>query len=330
MNAPALLRAEGLRVYFPVREGLFRKTHGFVKAVDGVDLFVDPGETLAVVGESGSGKSTLGRALLRLGPLTEGSLVWEGNTDLMALNPRALRTFRRHAQMIFQDPYASLNPRHSAGFMLAEPLRIHKLAQGDALRERVGQLLESVGLSRADASKYPHQFSGGQRQRLAIARALAVGPKLVVADEPVSALDMSVQAQILGLLEELRQRLHLTYVFISHDLGVVRRISNRVLVLYLGHVVEEARTEALFHHPLHPYTEALIQASRVGSGLMDGEPNKNEPVPTPLSGEIPSPRNPPPGCPFQTRCPKVMDVCKREYPPWVPRDEGRVACWLHV
>ncbi len=321
MNSP-LLSASGIRVHFPVRSGMFSKTRAFVKAVDGVDLSVAPGETLAIVGESGSGKSTLGRALLRLGPVTEGRLTWEGGLDLLALNPRELRAFRRHAQMVFQDPYASLNPRHSAGFMLAEPLRIHKLASGGELRERVAQLLESVGLSPADASKYPHQFSGGQRQRLAIARALALRPKLVVADEPVSALDMSVQAQILGLLEDLRQRLKLTYVFISHDLGVVRRISNRVLVLYLGHVVEEADTAALFRRPFHPYTEALIQASSAA------DPGQKKSAP--LTGEIPSPMNPPPGCPFQTRCPKVMDVCRREYPPWVARDEGRVACWLHV
>ncbi len=320
-SAP-LLEAKGVKVHFQVRSGLFQKTQGVVKAVDGVDLSVQPGETLAVVGESGSGKSTLGRALLRLGPVTEGSLSWEGSVDILALDTKALRAFRRHAQMVFQDPYASLNPRHSAGFLLAEPLQIHNLASGHELRQRVEQLLESVGLSPADASKYPHQFSGGQRQRLAIARALAVEPKLVVADEPVSALDMSVQAQVLGLLEELRQKLRLTYVFISHDLGVVRRISDKVAVLYLGHVVEEADTRYLFQNPLHPYTEALIQASSAG------DPNGKAHVP--LTGEIPSPMKPPSGCPFQTRCPKVKDVCRHEYPPWVSREGGRVACWLHA
>ena len=317
-----LLSTKGLRVHFPVRSGLFRKTQGFVKAVDGIDLAVSDGETLAVVGESGSGKSTLGRALLRLGPVTEGSLTWEETLDVLALDPKALRAFRRHAQMIFQDPYASLNPRHTAGFLLAEPLRIHDIASGPELKNRVIQLLQSVGLSAADAAKYPHQFSGGQRQRLAIARALAVEPRLVVADEPVSALDMSVQAQVLGLLEELRQRLNLTYVFISHDLGVVRRISSRVLVMYLGHIVEEGETAHVFRNPLHPYTEALIEAS------LSGDPNRKKTPP--LTGEIPSPMNPPAGCPFQTRCPKVMDVCRREYPPWVVKDESRVACWLHI
>ena len=317
-----LLEAKSIKVHFPVRTGLFQKTLGVVKAVDGVDLSVAAGETLAIVGESGSGKSTLGRALLRLGPVTEGSLRWEGSVDVLALDPKALRNFRRQAQMVFQDPYASLNPRHSAGFLLAEPLRIHGAASGMELKEHVKRLLESVGLSAADAGKYPHQFSGGQRQRLAIARALALEPKLVVADEPVSALDMSVQAQVLGLMEDLRQKLQLTYIFISHDLGVVRRISNRILVLYLGHVVEEGETHHLFDNPLHPYTEALIEASSAGN--TNGKPH------IPLTGEIPSPMKPPIGCPFQTRCPKVKDLCRREYPPWISREGGRVACWLHV
>ena len=316
-----LLTAQNIRVHFPVRSGILRKTLGFVKAVDGVSFTVHQGETLAIVGESGSGKSTLGRALLRLGPVTEGSLSWQENMDILALDPQSLRTFRRQVQMVFQDPYASLNPHHTAGFLLAEPFHIHGLAKGKELQDRVNHLLESVGLSPYDAPKYPHQFSGGQRQRLAIARALAVEPRLVVADEPVSALDMSVQAQVLGLLEKLRSRLGLTYIFISHDLGVVRRISTRVLVMYLGHVVEEADTQSLFKNPLHPYTEALIQASSAGDPVRG-------PIPA-LKGEIPSPMKPPPGCPFQTRCPKVMEVCRREYPPWVDTDGGRVACWLH-
>ncbi len=314
----SLLSAAGLRVHFPVRKG-FRKI-GAVKAVDGVDVTVRRGETLAIVGESGSGKSTLGRALLRLGPVTEGRLRWE-DVDLLAMDANTLRVFRRKAQMIFQDPYASLNPRHKASTMLAEPLRIHALAMGSDLKNRVAGLLESVGLSPSDAEKYPHQFSGGQRQRLAIARALAVQPELVVADEPVSALDMSVQAQVLGLLEDLKRRLGLTYVFISHDLGVVRRIADRVLVMYLGHIVEEGETKNLFRHPLHPYTEALIAASAFGENGRKSEP--------PLKGEIPSPMHPPSGCPFQTRCPKVMDICRREYPPWISREENRVACWLY-
>ncbi len=232
-----LLQAKQLKVYFPIRSGIFKTKKGMVKAVDGVDLSVNRGETLAIVGESGSGKSTLGRALLRLGPITEGQILWENKVDVLELPSQPLRAFRRKVQMVFQDPFASLNPRHSAKTLLMEPLRIHHLGHPKDRDPRVSHLLESVGLSPSDMTKYPHQFSGGQRQRLAIARALAVEPELIVADEPISALDMSVQAQILGLLEELKKSLGLTFIFISHDLGVVQRIANRVLVLYLGHSV---------------------------------------------------------------------------------------------
>jgi ABC-type glutathione transport system ATPase component len=254
-----LLSARGIEVHYAARRGVFGSP-GIARAVDGVDLDVFPGETLAIVGESGSGKSTLGRGLIRLGPVTAGSLAWEGRTDLLALGPRALRDFRREAQMVFQDPYASLNPRLSAGYLLAEPLRIHGILPEREMKGRVAQLLESVGLPPEAAVKYPHQFSGGQRQRLAIARALAVSPKLVVADEPVSSLDMSVQAQVLDLLEELRARLGLTYVFISHDLAVVERISDRVLVLHRGRVVEQGVTREVFANPSHPYTRTLLEA----------------------------------------------------------------------
>src|SRR5690606_23276953 len=215
----------------------------------------------AIVGESGSGKSTLGRALIRLGPVTSGELLWEGRTDLTALDARGLRAFRREAQMVFQDPHASLNPRLSAGYQLAEPLRIHALCPPSAMRERTARLLESVGLTEDDAGKYPHQFSGGQRQRLAIARALAVSPKLVVADEPVASLDMAVQGQVLALMEELRGRLGLTYVFISHDLSAVERIADRVLVMRHGEVVEEGATAGIFANPRHAYTRELLEAS---------------------------------------------------------------------
>jgi peptide/nickel transport system ATP-binding protein/oligopeptide transport system ATP-binding protein len=230
-------------------------------AVKGVSLDVLEGETLAIVGESGSGKSTLGRALIRLGPVTSGTLLWQGQTNLLALEGNALRAFRREAQMVFQDPHASLNPRLSAGYQLAEPLRIHGICPKSEMRARTTRLLESVGLHADDALKYPHQFSGGQRQRLAIARALAVSPRLVVADEPVSSLDMSVQGQVLTLLEELRERLGLTYVFISHDLSVVERISDRVIVMHRGEVVEEGTTGEMFAAPRHPYTRALLEAS---------------------------------------------------------------------
>ncbi|MCD6024079.1 MAG: transporter ATP-binding protein [Fibrobacteria bacterium] len=254
-----LLSARGIQVHYAVGGGLFGAS-GVARAVDGVDLDVFPGETVAIVGESGSGKSTLGRGLIRLGPVTAGTLTWEGETDLLALGARELRGFRREAQMVFQDPYASLNPRLSAGYLLAEPLRIHAIIPEREMKARVAHLLESVGLPPEAAAKYPHQFSGGQRQRLAIARALAVSPKLVVADEPVSSLDMSVQAQVLDLLEELRARLGLTYVFISHDLAVVERISDRVLVLHQGRVVEEGRTRDVYANPRHPYTQMLLEA----------------------------------------------------------------------
>jgi ABC-type glutathione transport system ATPase component len=258
-SAP-LLSARDIHVHYPVRTGLFGKA-SVAKAVDGVDLEVFPGETLAIVGESGSGKSTLGRALIRLGPVTSGSLTWEGKTDLLGLDGRALRGYRREAQMVFQDPYASLNPRLSAGYLLAEPIRIHGLAPEKEIRDRVVHLLESVGLSAADAAKYPHQFSGGQRQRLAIARALSVTPKLVVADEPVASLDMSVQAQVLDLLEDLRDRLGLTYVFISHDLAVVERIADRVIVMHHGRVVEAGAADRVFSDPQHAYTKVLLEAT---------------------------------------------------------------------
>ena len=255
-----LLAARDIKVHYPVRSGMFG-TASVAKAVDGIDLTIHAGETVAIVGESGSGKSTLGRALIRLGPVTSGELLWEGKTDLLALSPRELRGFRREAQMVFQDPYASLNPRLSAGYLVAEPLRIHGLAPEREMRARIAHLLESVGLKAADASKYPHQFSGGQRQRLAIARALAVSPKLVVADEPVASLDMSVQAQVLDLLEDLRDRLGLTYVFISHDLAVVERISDRIIVMLGGKVVEQGLTKDVYANPQHPYTQTLLEAS---------------------------------------------------------------------
>lgn len=260
-SAP-LLSARGIQVRYAAGGGLFGASgvSGAARAVDGVDLDVFPGETVAIVGESGSGKSTLGRGLIRLGPVTAGTLTWQGETDLLALGARELRGFRREAQMVFQDPYASLNPRLSAGYLLAEPLRIHAIIPERDVRARVAHLLESVGLPPEAAAKYPHQFSGGQRQRLAIARALAVSPKLVVADEPVSSLDMSVQAQVLDLLQELRARLGLTYVFISHDLAVVERISDRVLVLHQGRVVEEGRTRDVYANPRHPYTQTLLEA----------------------------------------------------------------------
>jgi peptide/nickel transport system ATP-binding protein len=260
-----LLFAKDITVQYPLSSGLFGRSGSVMTAVDRVSLEVRAGETLAIVGESGSGKSTLGRALIRLGPVTSGELLWDGKTDLRKLEGKSLRAFRREAQMVFQDPYASLNPRLSAGYLVAEPLRIHALVPEREMMDRVAALLESVGLKASDAAKYPHQFSGGQRQRLAIARALAVSPKLVVADEPVSSLDMTVQAQVLELLETLRDKLGLTYVFISHDLAVVERIAERVLVMHKGVVVEEGITREVFANPVHPYTRALLEASFSGA-----------------------------------------------------------------
>ena len=319
----ALLQARDLRTWFPMRKGIFRRLSGHVKAVDGISLSITKGETLGLVGESGCGKSTTGRSLLRLLEPTGGELDYAGGS-LLGLNADGLRAFRRKAQIVFQDPYSSLNPRMNAGRLLAEPLRIHGLrARGRAEAERVAELLESVGLPAAHSRRYPHEFSGGQRQRLAIARALAVEPEFLVADEPVSSLDVSIQAQILDLLAGLKTRLGLTYLFISHDLGVIRLIADRVAVMYLGRIVESADKETLFSGPLHPYTQALF------ASIPNPVPGKKRKKAV-LSGDVPSPANPPAGCHFHARCPYVMDRCRREYPPLVKTAEGHeVACWLH-
>jgi peptide/nickel transport system ATP-binding protein/oligopeptide transport system ATP-binding protein len=285
---------------------VFSRVRGWVRAVDGISFSVGHGETLGLVGESGCGKSTAGKTILRLIPATAGSVRLEGE-EILALGRRAMHPHRRHLQVIFQDPYASLNPRQPAGEIVGEPLANYGIAHGRAREQRVAALFERVGLRPEQMRKYPHEFSGGQRQRLGIARALAVGPKLIVCDEPVSALDVSVQAQVINLLVDLQAEFGLSYLFIAHDLAVVEHISHRVAVMYLGEIVELADRVALFRNPLHPYTEALLAAVPVP----DPERPRKRVI---LSGEVPSPSNPPPGCRFHTRCPYVMERCRAEPP----------------
>lgn len=319
MNAP-LVSARGLKTWYPIRTGLLRRVTGQVKALDGFDLDIARGESVGLVGESGCGKSTAGRSVLRMAEPTAGELAYAGQ-NLLALAPKDLRAFRPRAQLIFQDPYSSLNPRMDIGAILAEPLRIHGLRK-DHEKDRVHDLLHRVGLTAEHAGRYPHEFSGGQRQRIAIARALAVEPEFLVADEPVSALDVTVQAQILDLFADLKSTLGLTYLFISHDLGVIRKIADRVAVMYLGRIVELADKAELFSRPLHPYTQALF------TSIPKPVPGKKRHR-KPLQGDVPNPANPPPGCHFHTRCPLVMDRCKKEYPSVTGGDKHKVACWLH-
>ncbi|GAA5149072.1 ATP-binding cassette domain-containing protein [Nocardioides marinquilinus] len=291
-----LLRVEGLKVHFPIRSGLLLgRQVGAVRAVDGVDLEIPAGRTLGLVGESGCGKSTLGKAILKLVPVTEGRVEYDG-TDVASLRGEPLRRMRRHLQMVFQDPMASLNPRQSVETILTEPLRAHGISYDK--RTRVRELLDAVGLPASASAKYPHEFSGGQRQRIGIARAIALEPRLVIADEPVSALDVSIQAQVLNLLEELQERLGLTYLVIAHDLAVVRHVSDEVAVMYLGGVVEQASADDLYATPRHPYTKALMSAVPVPDPKV--EENRRRIV---LAGDLPSPANPPSGCRFHTRCP---------------------------
>ncbi len=319
--SPALLSVEGLTKHFLVQRGVvFQSAVGRVRAVDGLSFDVAPGETLALVGESGCGKSTTGRMILRLMEASAGKIHFDGR-DLRALGRRALRDLRRDLQIIFQDPYASLNPRLTVGQTLAEPLKLHRLASGAKLRQRIDALLSEVGLSPWHALRYPHEFSGGQRQRIGIARALASEPKLIVCDEPVSALDVSIQAQVINLLQDLKEKRGLSYIFIAHDLAVVRHIADRVAVMYLGKIVELAPKRRLFARPRHPYTQALLSAV---------------PVPDPgakrarirLTGDVPSPLNPPTGCHFHTRCAHAKDRCKIEEPLLRPIGEAgeTVAC----
>jgi len=332
-NAPRsvslpLLQVDNLRTYFPIKKGFFKTTVGYVKAVDDVSFTINPGETLGLVGESGCGKTTVGRTLLRLlqakgGTVIAGGVHFDGQ-DVFGLPPGRLRSLRKEMQIIFQDPVGSLNPRMTVGGIVGEPILVHRLAAKSDVRARVAQLLDRVGLPAASANRYPHEFSGGQRQRIGIARALALKPKFIVCDEPVSALDVSIQAQILNLLQELQNEMNLSYLFIAHNLAVVEHFSDRVAVMYLGKIVEIAPSAELYKNPRHPYTMALLSAV---------------PKPTPrktdhrivLAGEVPSPSNPPPGCPFHPRCSMAVERCRREMPALEKKGghpEHFAACWV--
>lgn len=301
-----ILEAKGIKKYFPIRKGFFMREVGQVKAVDNIDFSVRAGETLGLVGESGCGKSTLGRTLIRLYEPTAGEITFEGK-DFLHAKGNDLRQKRRDMQMIFQDPYASLDPRMTVGQIIEQPFVIHNLLGPKEREVRVKQLLELVGLKASHVNRYPHEFSGGQRQRISIARAIALEPKLIICDEPVSALDVSIQAQILNLLKDLQERLNLTYIFISHDLSVIEHVCDRIAVMYLGRIVELTTREELYKNPQHPYTQALLSSiPSIGQGK-----KKMTKI---LTGEIPSPINPPSGCAFHPRCPHKMDICSKQTP----------------
>jgi peptide/nickel transport system ATP-binding protein len=321
-GAGPLLEVDSLKVYFPITSGIVLERHvGDIKAVDDVSFSIDRGETLGLVGESGCGKSTLGRAILRLYEPTEGRVVFDGQ-DITSLNERQLQPLRRRMQMVFQDPFASLNPRHSVGRIVGEPLRTHGISGRTETAARVRDLLSLVGLPPDALSRYPHEFSGGQRQRIGVARALALNPEFIVCDEPVSALDVSIQAQIINLMEKLQRELGLTYLFIAHDLAVVRHISDRIAVMYLGKIVEVAPADDLYDNPLHPYTITLLSSIPIPDPMVE-----RRRIAIRVEGDLPSPANPPPACRFHTRCPFVQPRrCAEDEPPLRKVDGHLVAC----
>ena len=318
-----LLRVKNLKKYFPIKRGLIQRKVGDVKAVDGISFDVNKGETLGLVGESGCGKTTTGHVILQLYPATSGEIIFEGQ-DLSKLKGEELRRIRPKMQMIFQDPHASLNPRMTVGSIISEPLVEHSVVRGKARAARVKDLLDLVGLDATHANRYPHEFSGGQRQRIGIARALALNPEFIVCDEPIAALDVSIQAQVVNLMEDLQAELGLTYLFISHDLSMIRHIAQRVAVMYLGHIMELADRYDLYENPLHPYTQALLSAVPSPDPVLEEQRERII-----LTGDVPSPANPPPGCPFNTRCPIAVDRCHQEVPAWRElRPNHWVACHL--
>ncbi len=321
-QSPVLLEVKDLKKYYPIKSGWFSKEKASVKAVDGVSFTVHQGETLGVVGESGCGKSTMARTILRLNEATAGQVIIN-DQDILALKSEALRKARQHMQLIFQDPYSSLNPRLTVEQIIIEPLVIHNWGTKAERKARVEDLIEIVGLTKRHLKRYPHEFSGGQRQRIGIARALALNPRLVVCDEPVSALDVSIQSQVLNLLKELQQDLGLTYIFIAHDLSVVKHISDRVAVMYLGKIVEIANSKDLYSNPQHPYTQALLAA------IPEPDPNKRKDRVL-LTGDVPSPANPPSGCRFHTRCHYATDICSQQEPQAQEIEPGHFAACHHI